>query len=70
MMARAKASMTAGFVAVSLAVAAASAVPPARPFWKWISTVECRAAAINASVSSARRSSRKSDAGSQADSKP
>ena len=67
MIASAKASSTAGFVAVSRAAAMASAGAPARPLLKCSDDRQCRAAANSASASRACRSVRSSAAGSQAD---
>src|SRR5580704_2369273 len=69
-MARANASHTAGFIAVSLAASMASEGAPARPLLKWSSTSLMREAANKAFASFSWESSCSKDAGIQRDSKP
>ena len=66
-MASAKASSTAGFVAVSRARAMSSAGAPASPLLKCRANAHCRLAATRASTSAPRASSASSAAGSQAE---
>jgi hypothetical protein len=46
-----KACVAAGFIGVSRAAAITLSGAPARPFWKCISTVQCRLAASSALTS-------------------